>query len=180
MSIKLEIIREKDLEQVVRWINAEQKDYFLQWGGNGGSFSYPLDNQQMTKHYIATLDDPPIRRLFKAIQNDVMVGYLELNNINLEHLNAAISRVIVCRTYEGKGIGREMVKQLTHIAFNEFGLYRISLGVFDFNTPAIRCYEKVGFKREGLLRESMKVNDTTYWNSILMSVLRTEWFEDQN
>ena len=180
MSIRLEIVHEEDLKQVVNWVNSEPKEYFLKWGGNGGGFSYPLDSQQMLKHYIPTLAESPIRRLFKTLQDDVMVGYLELNNINQEHLSATISRVIVGRAYEGRGIGRQMVKQLTHNAFYKFGLHRVSLGVFDFNTPAIRCYEKVGFKREGLLRESMKVNETTYWSSILMSVLRTEWQEDQN
>jgi RimJ/RimL family protein N-acetyltransferase len=48
------------------------------------------------------------------------------------------------------------------------------LGVFDFNTPAIRCYTKAGFILEGTLREHAKVGDQ-YWNCHMMSLLRKEW-----
>jgi RimJ/RimL family protein N-acetyltransferase len=53
-------------------------------------------------------------------------------------------------------------------------LHRISLGVFDFNERAIRCYEKVGFSREGLLRDARRFKDY-YWNLIEMSMLEHEW-----
>jgi RimJ/RimL family protein N-acetyltransferase len=103
-----------------------------------------------------------------------MVGYIELNNINRDHNNAVISRVVVNKKFEGQRIGYSMVKWLTDLAFREFGLHRISLGVFDFNTRAYRCYEKVGYFNEGTLRDSVKVKDS-YWSSILMSILKDEW-----
>jgi RimJ/RimL family protein N-acetyltransferase len=146
----------------------------LQWGGTGAGLRYPLDLMQMEQHFSSTLGETPIRRLYKAMKEDSFVGYIELNNINLEHNNAVISRVLVNKSFEGQGIGYEMVKWLTDLAFREFGFHRISLGVFDFNIRAFRCYEKVGFIKEGVLRESMKVKDS-YWSSILMSILNQEW-----
>ena len=50
----------------------------------------------------------------------------------------------------------------------------MTLGVFDFNTAAIKCYEKVGFKKEGLLRDARK-NGNEYWNLIEMGILESEW-----
>ena len=32
-------------------------------------------------------------------------------------------------------------------------MHRVGLGVFDFNDSAIACYERAGFRREGVLRE---------------------------
>jgi RimJ/RimL family protein N-acetyltransferase len=60
------------------------------------------------------------------------------------------------------------------MGFEKFGLHKISLGVFDFNEGAIKCYEGVGFKKEGLLRDSRRVGDS-YWNLYEMSILEDEW-----
>ncbi len=49
-----------------------------------------------------------------------------------------------------------MMKAVLHIAFDELKLHRVTLGVYDFNISAISCYEKIGFVKEGLLRESKK------------------------
>lgn len=48
-----------------------------------------------------------------------------------------------------------------------------------FNVSAIACYEKVGFIKEGLLRDSRK-NDDEYWNLWEMSILEDEWLEKRN
>ena len=52
-----------------------------------------------------------------------------------------------------------MMMEILKIAFDELQLHRVSLGVFDFNHSAIACYEKVGFVKEGLLRDARKMGD---------------------
>jgi RimJ/RimL family protein N-acetyltransferase len=46
--------------------------------------------------------------------------------------------------------------------------------VFDFNRGAIRCYERAGFRIEGLMREKFRMGDA-YWNCCVMSQLRSDW-----
>ena len=58
--------------------------------------------------------------------------------------------------------------------FRELGLHRISLGVYDFNPRAIHVYEKMGFKREGIMRDALYW-DGEYVDEIMMSVLSHEW-----
>ena len=53
-------------------------------------------------------------------------------------------------------------------------LHRIDLRVFDFNQAAIAAYERVGFKKEGLLRDACKVGEA-YWSAWVMSMLEDEW-----
>ena len=69
-----------------------------------------------------------------------------------------------------------MIGHVLKFGFEELGLNRIALGVFDFNKPAIKCYKKMGFKLEGTLREASKVGDS-FWNCHMMSILRKEWRE---
>jgi RimJ/RimL family protein N-acetyltransferase len=67
-----------------------------------------------------------------------------------------------------------MIKRVVEIGFDEFKLHRISLSVFDFNKGAIACYNKVGFKQDGILRDCMKVG-TEFWSAVQMSILENEW-----
>jgi RimJ/RimL family protein N-acetyltransferase len=79
----------------------------------------------------------------------------------------------------GQGIGRLMIEEILKIAFRELKLHRVSLGVFDFNKSAIACYEKAGFVKEGLLRDSVRMGNE-YWNLWEMSILESEWLGKKN
>ncbi|WP_144391039.1 GNAT family N-acetyltransferase, partial [Indiicoccus explosivorum] len=74
----------------------------------------------------------------------------------------------------GKGIGGQMIREVLKIAFEELKLHRVSLGVFDFNEPAIGLYEKIGFTKEGLLRDTLLIQGE-YWSVWEMSLLEDEW-----
>ena len=67
-----------------------------------------------------------------------------------------------------------MMKAVLHIAFDELKLHRVTLGVYDFNTSAISCYEKIGFVKRRLIKRVKRVGET-YWNLWEMSMLEYEW-----
>jgi RimJ/RimL family protein N-acetyltransferase len=58
--------------------------------------------------------------------------------------------------------------------FETLGLHRIGLRVAAYSTRAIRCYEKCGFRLEGVERDSFLV-DGEWHDDWLMAVLRDEW-----
>ena len=53
-------------------------------------------------------------------------------------------------------------------------LNRVELQVFDDNERGIRCYEKIGFVREGVQRQ-FRYREGRYVDSIMMSILREEY-----
>ncbi len=59
-------------------------------------------------------------------------------------------------------------------AFGDLDLHRVELLADEQNGRAIRCYEKCGFVREGLLRDHRRV-DGQFSNTIQMSILANEW-----
>ena len=61
-------------------------------------------------------------------------------------------------------------------AFNQLDLHRVFLFVLDFNPRAIRAYEKVGFKKEGVFREHGYRNGE-YCDDHVMGILESEWRE---
>ena len=74
----------------------------------------------------------------------------------------------------GRGWGSEAARLIIAYAFEHGGLHRVGLGVFDFNPRARRVYEKIGFRYEGTLRDSL-LWDGEYVDEHLMSILAPEW-----
>ncbi|HDR7743316.1 TPA: GNAT family protein [Bacillus pacificus] len=166
--IKLEPFKRNDFKQLMNWIHSEE--FLIQWSGN--AFAYPLNEKQLEK-YIESANT----LAFKVIDEESgkVIGHISLGRIDNINKSARIGKVLVGDTeMRGRSIGKHMMKAVLHIAFEELKLHRVTLGVFDFNTSAISCYEKIGFVKEGLLRESKKVGET-YWNLWEMSMLEYEW-----
>jgi RimJ/RimL family protein N-acetyltransferase len=53
-------------------------------------------------------------------------------------------------------------------------MHRIGLRVYEFNRPAIRCYEKAGFKTCGRMREAKRIAGKWY-DEIHMDILEDEF-----
>ena len=73
-----------------------------------------------------------------------------------------------------QGLGTDAVRLVLRYAFEDLELNRVELTTDEENTRAIRCYEKCGFGREGLLR-SHRLIDGKFGNTVVMAVLREEW-----
>jgi len=67
----------------------------------------------------------------------------------------------------GQGLGTEAIGAMAEFAFMSLGLHKLSLRVLAFNTRAIRAYERVGFVREGLERESALIGGVWHDDVIL-------------
>jgi RimJ/RimL family protein N-acetyltransferase len=73
-----------------------------------------------------------------------------------------------------RGLGTEATRLIVGYGFERLGLHRISLEVYAFNPRARRVYEKVGFRAEGVLRESLRYNGE-WIDATIMSILAPEW-----
>jgi RimJ/RimL family protein N-acetyltransferase len=74
----------------------------------------------------------------------------------------------------GRGYGTEVIRLMLRYGFETLELHRISLRVAAYNTRAIHCYQKCGFRVEGRERESFFV-DGQWHDDLLMAILRKEW-----
>jgi RimJ/RimL family protein N-acetyltransferase len=74
----------------------------------------------------------------------------------------------------GHGFGREASELRLRFAFDEGGLHRVELHVFDFNEPAKRLYRSLGFRAEGRRREVL-YRDGRYHDDVRMAMLVDEY-----
>lgn len=173
--IKLEYFDREDFQQLIEWMNSEH--LITNWAGS--LFKYPLTEDSLDWYIEDTNNIKSSDSfIYKAVSTATgkTVGHISLGSISDKNKSARISRVLVGNTAErGKGVCTGMIKAILKIGFEDLQLHRISLGVYDFNTAAIRCYEKCGFVKEGLMRDVLRYADNTYWNLIEMSILENEW-----
>jgi RimJ/RimL family protein N-acetyltransferase len=78
------------------------------------------------------------------------------------------------KEYWDQGYGTDAIETLLRYVFEELNMNRVYLIADERNTRAIHCYEKIGFRREGLLRQN-RHKDGTYTNDVEMSLLQEEW-----
>ncbi|WP_339322136.1 GNAT family protein [Paenibacillus sp. FSL W8-0194] len=162
-----------DFDKLIEWSGDEA--FLLQW--SGPQFTYPLTTDQLNDYLNDANDKTTSTKfIYKAVEEDTkqLVGHISLGNVDRYNRSARIGKVLLSNDHRGKGYGKQMINSVLRIGFEEFKLHRISLGVFDFNTSAINCYERVGFVREGLIRDARRYKDS-FWNLIEMSILEAEW-----
>lgn len=101
------------------------------------------------------------------------IGNVQLTGIHPVNRSAEFSIFIGDKDQRGQGAGNWATRRMILHGFTELNLNRIFLTVLEDNRPAIRVYEKAGFRTEGLQRQAV-FKDGRYQNAIMMSLLAAE------
>jgi len=135
--IALTPFTEKDFEQFITWIT--DKELLVTIAGN--YFSYPVTKEQL---YGYLKDDKS--HAFNIIDTDTVkvIGHAELYKTG-EHIYKIDKLIIGDPASRGKGLCFPVMKLLCGYAFEQLHANTAELNVFDWNTAAIKCYEKAGF-----------------------------------
>lgn len=164
---------DEDFESLIGWI--PDAESLFRWTGR--TFSFPLGRAQLAAHLERIGRPGSGMRAYTARDPETgsAVGHCELMIVDREVACARMGRVLVGNpAHRGKGLGRAVVRSALRIAFDEMGMHRVELNVFPDNLGAIACYERVGFRQEGLLRHARKLG-STYHDVSIMAILEEEW-----
>jgi ribosomal-protein-alanine N-acetyltransferase len=77
--------------------------------------------------------------------------------------------------HQGKGFAAEAVSTLLAFAFQTLDLHRLEADADPRNEPSLRLLERLGFRREGYLRERYHVNGGEVQDAVMLGLLRPEW-----
>jgi len=159
--IKFKQFNATDFGRLISWVDSEK--LLIQFAGP--IFTFPLTVEQL-ELYISDENRFP----FKVIKSETceVIGHAEI--YHSKNKVAKLCRILIGdKNLRGQGIGEEIVKELVEFAFNELSALSIELNVYDWNTSAIKCYEKVGFVVD---QSKTKANqfDNNEWTSINMTL----------
>lgn len=76
--------------------------------------------------------------------------------------------------YHGRGLGTDAVRTMARHLVRDLGHHRVVIDPAADNPRAIRCYEKVGFKRVGVMREYGRDADGVWRDGVLLDLLASE------
>ena len=110
----------------------------------------------------------------RRLDDDHAIGSVSLRDVDRENGSAEVSIFIGERDLLGHGYGTDAMRCMLDFAFGELRLERVELGVFDYNTRAMRSYEKVGFRTDAILRHA-RFHHGAHHDIHVMSMLRDEW-----
>lgn len=164
--------------------NPDYAELFLQWRNQVTTIRHnPLlhMNIEDCRKRLAAEGKPlseiwsvPAIRWFVEIDGSI-VGNVSLKNINQNMFTAEIAYGIG-EDYQGRGYGKQAVSLLLSNAFQETELRKIVAHVHDKNIPSLKLLDRIGFKREGLLREQYLINGEPA-NEFAFGMLKREWLQ---
>jgi [ribosomal protein S5]-alanine N-acetyltransferase len=107
-------------------------------------------------------------------ENDRLIGATGLHKTDFRNRSTSFGILIGEKDEWGKGYGTEATRLVVGYAFDTLNMNRVWLHVYEYNARGMRSYERVGFKKEGVLRQDT-FRDGRYWDTVVMAVLRDEW-----
>ena len=164
--VYLRPLERNDAELIVGWLRNRELTWSL------GDF-FPAADVRAVADGIERLYRSGHDLLLGVVRRDTdrLIGVTELHHLDLDNRQASFGLLI---GQPGEGYGTEVAGLVLDYAFGPLALNRVWVQVDERNTRGIRAYQKVGFRREGLLRES-RYADGRYHDTLLMAVLRGEW-----
>jgi len=167
--VRLRPLEERDLPTCVVWMADREVTRWLAAVGE------PPTLEEERAWYERRRLDPESVMWGIETTDGRLVGNVELR-LTPAARRAEMGIVVGDKSQWSKGYGTDTVRLVLEYAFGELDLNRIELTTDEENARAIRCYEKCGFVREGLLR-GHRLIDGRFGNTVLMAVLREEWVE---
>lgn len=169
-QVRLTAVRPDDLETLTRWY--EDSDFVRRMDMTP---AYPRRLADWQK-WLADLQNAKDEFNFavRRLDDEVMIGWIVLDGILWTNRTGWIGIGFGDAASQGRGYGGEAMRLLLKFAFHELNLHRVQLSVFSYNTPAIHLYEKLGFVREGVMREALQ-RDGHRFDLIHYGLLASEW-----
>lgn len=163
-------------------ISAEDAETFVEWMNDFGITDFTGRSAQITtleneKEWLAEATSGKkyiFAIISETIEGHELIGTVELMNIREFDRSATAGIFIGKNNKRGHGIGTEALNLLVEYGFLYLNLHSINLSVLADNPRAIRCYEKVGFKECGRMREARFIGGK-YRDVIYMDLLASEY-----
>lgn len=147
MTISIRKFEKKDIPNKIEWINNPKNNVYLH-------YDIPLNirdtekwhekNKFRTDRYDAVIE-----------VDGIPVGLIGLLSIDTKNKKAEYYITIGEQEYIGKGIAKKASIILLKYAFSDLKLNRVYLYTEIENHTAIMLYERIGFKREGFIKNDL-------------------------
>jgi RimJ/RimL family protein N-acetyltransferase len=107
------------------------------------------------------------------ISDNKPIGFLRFIYIDRASGNVWLRMMVGDKKAWGKGFARDAMQTYVKWLFDVIGIHRVSLECYSTNKRAIEFYRRMGFRREGVLREAVLI-DNKYRDIFSFGMLRKD------
>ena len=159
-----------DAPAILSWVSDETA--FYKWSA-GRLGPWPVTAKDFDHYYRSHPEILP----FTMTDENGVAGHLLLRWPTDDKTTLRLGFIMVDGARRGQGLGQTMLRLALRHAFSELGGERITLGVFDNNPPARRCYEALGFRHNPAADETYELPGGLRWSCTDMILEKADFAE---
>ncbi len=111
---------------------------------------------------------------FAIVSEDEVAGMIQFYEELDDEFRHAGMDLFLGTPFQDRGLGTAAVRTMARYLIRERGHHRLIIDPAAQNERAIRCYEKVGFRRVGIMREYWLDPDGVQRDGLLLDLLASE------
>lgn len=155
-----------DGETILSWIKNERE--FRMWSADRFG-DYPSAPEMIASHHEMCSQSGDFYPLTAVDEYGNVVGHMIIRYTDDSKSEVRFGFVIVDSSRRGEGFGRKMLELAKEYTADILNAKRVSLGVFENNPAALKCYRAVGFTECVGNDEFFEVLDE-HWKCIEMAL----------
>lgn len=168
----------------LRSLEPEDAEFFYSWNlktetqKNLSHIWFPTSRQNIKDWIEKEIKrDPEDHQHFFVIEtlDRKPIGTINANTLNRDDGTFRYGIGII-NAERKKGYASEAISVFLNYYFNELRYNKVNAGIFSFNESSIILHEKMGFTKEGCLRQN-KFTDGKYWDVIIFGMTKKEFME---
>ena len=132
-------------------------------------------SKHILKQYISQshrdIYDAKQLRLAICLQNNELIGFVDLFDFNPQHRRAGIGLVITDSEHRGKGYAKDALQVLIAYCFQTLQLHQLYCDITEDNIDSLRLFKSVGFQEIGKKRDWI-CNNHSYKSVIMFQILK--------
>jgi len=157
--VVLRRVEPSDLDAFIALFKAPGMERF--WPGD--------DREKLAREHVWPDDDDVY--VYAVTVQGATIGLIQSwEETDPEYRHAGID-IALHPDWHEQGLGTDAVRTLARHLFEGSGHHRVTIDPAADNDRAIRCYEKVGFRRVGVMRKYERGQDGTFHDGLLMDLL---------
>ncbi|MDD2481055.1 MAG: GNAT family protein [Lutispora sp.] len=172
-NVKLDSLDDADMTVMSPWFNEVE---FLRFYDMVPAIPKSQKDLKKLFEYYESSEDKQIFAI-RQLGSGKVIGIAGFDDILWTNGVATTFIGIGDKDSKRKGLGKEAMSLLLDFGFNELNFHRIQLNVISYNDAAIRLYERVGFKKEGVYREFI-YRDGNRYDLYLYGMLKKEYAKE--
>ena len=170
--IYLRALEPDDYKTSIKWRNDDEI-----WGMVGGPKYFVSEAYEKKWVEDTIFNSRDIKLAICLKDTNTYIGNVYATDIDMITRSCTTGVLIGERDYWNQGYASEAYKLLLDYVFKERNINRVQAYVLESNVASLKMHQKVGYKIEGTLRQSLYKNGK-YQNQVLLSILKEDYCKE--